>query len=165
VLLARHEEREGVHVSKLSVQLAFGREGGGRASERRPPQVPHAAQLGVRELGPPVFELSLGLELLRHLRYRRRVGPTAAVEEDLLSFVALARIGVACGFKRGWWGVRGAIEGAGLLSDLVAHVEEGGCDVAEFRLALIDVLQHVVVLFDLHFVVIRRGREARETFL
>ena len=112
-------------------------------------------------------ELSLGLDLLRHLRHCRRVAPgaAAAVGEDLLSFVALARIGLASGLKRGWWDTRGAVEDAGLLRDLVAHVEESGLDVAEFDLALVDVFQQVVVLLDLHFVVVWCGREACETFL
>ena len=43
-----------------------------------------------------------------------------------------------------------ACEDASLLSDLVMHVEKGGCDVGEFDLALVDVFQHAIVLFNLH---------------
>ena len=112
-------------------------------------------------------ELGLGLGLFRHLCRRCCVAPgaAAAVGENLLSLVALARIGLASGLKRGWWDARCAVKDAGLLRNLIAHVEEGGLDVAELDLALVDVLQQVVVPLDLHFVVIWCGREVRETFL
>jgi len=123
--------------------------------------------MGVRDLGPPVPELGLGLGLL-HPFLRRRVAPgaAAAVREDLLGLVALTGIGLyGGGLKRGRWNARAAIKNARLLCDLIAHVKEGGFDVAEFDLALVDVFQEVVVLFDFHLVVAGGGWVACETFL